>query len=143
MEKRRELRISLDEPVTVTILGHQEIRNKARFPARARNLSGRALALDMPNPAPIGAALKIQVADTILLGEVSYCQPRGESYLVGVELDQALNDIATLAETLQEFADAAGASSAAGSLQPEPVHVLEQADRQRRHRQHQKLRRLH
>ena len=139
MDKRRQSRISRDEPVTVTVLGADAMRHDARFSARTRNLSGRGLVLDMPHPPPIGAALKIQVADTILLGEVVYCQPQGDSYKVGVELDQVVNDIANLAETLHEFGEVAGP---APPSQTQPVHALEKADRQHRYtQQHQQPRR--
>ena len=73
--------------------------------ARTRNSSGRGLALEISQPVPLHSALKIEIEDSILLGEAIYCRQEGDAYLIGVELDQVLHGLAELGRNLQEFED--------------------------------------
>jgi len=43
-----------------------------------------------------GSAVKVEADNTIALGEVSYCHPEGEGYVVWVELLQTLHDVAEM-----------------------------------------------
>jgi hypothetical protein len=50
-----------------------------------------------------GAALKIELADTLILGEVVYCRPRDPGFYTGIALEQALyhtRDLAVLGRRL-------------------------------------------
>ena len=100
MNQRRETRFTIDQPVTVTVLGDHPVEH----PARVKNASGRGLALELEDPVPPGAALKIQFDDSIVLGEAVYCRAAAGSYFIGVELDQMLCSLSQLGRKLQEFA---------------------------------------
>ena len=101
MDQRREPRLVADQSVAVTVLGDQE----TRLTARVKNASGRGLAIEMPVKVAPGTALKIELDDSILLGEAVYCQSGPESHLIGVELDQVLCGLSELGKRLQEFAE--------------------------------------
>ncbi len=100
MEQRREPRFTTDQPVTVTVLGPCEQRHEAKV----KNASGRGLALEMPEAVAPGTALKIELDDSVVLGEAVYCRREPESHLIGVELDQVLCGLTELGRKLQEFA---------------------------------------
>jgi hypothetical protein len=99
MDSRQEPRFEITQEISVTLLGDPEIV----APAKAINLSGRGMAFESSRPLPLGSAVKIELADTLLLGEVIYCRCDGTSYQVGIALEQALNHtrgLAALAERL-------------------------------------------
>ncbi|HWB85200.1 MAG TPA: PilZ domain-containing protein [Bryobacteraceae bacterium] len=100
MEQRREPRFTVDQPVAVTLLGEREVRATATV----KDASGRGLGLTLTHAVKLGTALKIEIEDAILLGEVVHCQPaEGGGYLIGVELHQALYTTAELRELAKEF----------------------------------------
>ncbi|MBZ5625307.1 MAG: PilZ domain-containing protein [Acidobacteriia bacterium] len=122
MNKRREPRFEADQSVVVTVLGDHELRHAALV----KNASGRGIAIEMPAAVAIGAALKIECDDSILLGEAVYCKAGPGSHLVGVELDQMLCGLTELGKRLQEFA----AEAPSGREVPYAIK-----HRQRQHRQ--------
>ena len=70
MEMRLQRRLEIDEPVHVTVLDASD----ASFLGRITNYSGNGLGLATQGTAPVGAALKVELKDTLLLGEVCYCR---------------------------------------------------------------------
>ena len=99
MNQRRETRLQTNQPVQITVFGQPEIRLQARI----QNVSGRGLGLELERPLKTGSALKIELEDAILLGEVIYCRDQGTSHYVGVELEHALWGLAELATALRSF----------------------------------------
>ena len=71
--------------------------------AVVKNASGCGLGLGMQSAIRSGAAVKIEVEDTILLGEAVYCRQEQHYFLVGVVLKQALYGSADLARLADEF----------------------------------------
>jgi hypothetical protein len=59
-------------------------------------VSGHTMQLRLPKPVGIGRAVKVEAEDTISLGEVSYCRPEGDAYVVWVDLMQALHHVGEL-----------------------------------------------
>jgi len=100
MDQRREPRFVADQPVVVTVLGDSERSHKGRI----RNESGRGLLIEVPHELPMRSALRIEVDNSILLGEVVYCRGSNGLFLLGVELDQVLCGLAALNKRLLEFA---------------------------------------
>jgi len=100
MDLRREQRFAVDQPVTVTILTDGE----RAYQATIKNGSGLGLALEMPVPVTPGAALKIILGDTMLLGDAIYCGPQRNAYLIGVLLESQLTELSRLGRILREFA---------------------------------------
>ncbi len=99
MEPRQEPRFETDQEIAVTLLGIVE----AVFPARIVNLSGKGMCLQTSQSLVPGAAVKIELADTLVLGEVIYCRPQEPGYQVGIALEQALyhtRELAALAARL-------------------------------------------
>jgi len=101
MNERREPRFEVEQEIPITIFGEPDIR----LPARIRNFSPRGIGLEMKGPVAAGSALKLELDDTLLLGEVIYCRDDGDSFYVGVELEHALYCLAELADALGSFTD--------------------------------------
>ncbi len=112
MEQRREPRFEADQAVAVTLLGPTEMKQAARV----KNASGRGLALEMRSPVAPGTALKIEIEDSVVLGEAVYCRSAKDLHLVGVELDQMLCGLTELGRKLQEFAADGSGSQVAHTL---------------------------
>jgi hypothetical protein len=112
MNQRREPRLETDQSVWITLFGEPDIR----LPARIKNVSARGIGLELQGPVAIGTALKFELDDALLLGEIIYCREDGDSFYVGVELEQALCGLADLADALRAFSD-----SPSNLQQAEPV----------------------
>jgi hypothetical protein len=100
MDKRRDPRFQADQPVVVTVLSDPQIR----MDARVKDASGRGLGLVTPAPVVPGAAIRIELDDTIVLGEAIYCRDEPDGYFIGVELDQVLVGLTELSRNLAAFA---------------------------------------
>src|SRR5665647_471090 len=70
MNQRRDPRFEINQSVWITLFGEPDIR----LPARIKNVSSRGIGLDLQGPVAIGTALKFEVDDCLLLGEVIYCR---------------------------------------------------------------------
>jgi hypothetical protein len=101
MNERREPRFETNQPIWITLFGEPDIR----LPARIKNVSARGIGLQLQGPVAIGTALKFELDDALLLGEVIYCREDEASFYVGVELEQALCGLAQLAKALNAFSD--------------------------------------
>jgi hypothetical protein len=99
MERRREPRLKPEQAVLVTILDD----SGQHMEAVVQDASGRGLGLLAPRPIEPGKALKIQLEGAMLLAESVYCQAAGSGFYVGVELDQILDGLTSLARSLEEF----------------------------------------
>ena len=93
MDRRREVRVTADQIVRVTALGKYPLQ----MDGIAVDLSGRGLRILVPDAVDPGDAVKIDLEDTLLLGEICYCKPRDYGYIVGIEVDQVLSGLADLA----------------------------------------------
>jgi|SRR6185295_9431348 len=97
MGQRRDFRFDTDQAVGLIVLGGVS-QNDVRLNASMTNLSGRGLSLTTESSVPVGAAVRIDVNDNILLGEVCHSRQTGPStFICGVHLEQALNSVEDLA----------------------------------------------
>lgn len=100
MDQRREPRFAVNQLIAVTVLGE----NPRQETAQVKNASSRGLAIQIPGPVAPGTAVKIEIEDSLVLGEAVYCRPQPDGHLVGIELDQVLCGLTELGRRLQEFA---------------------------------------
>jgi hypothetical protein len=59
-------------------------------------LDGHTMQVKLAKRVDIGCAVKVETDNTLSLGEVSYCRPEGDGYLVWVDVMQAMHDVAEL-----------------------------------------------
>jgi hypothetical protein len=106
MEQRAEARFAIDQPVAVVVLEGKEIRETAHV----RNVSAAGLQLVSESAIPAGSAIKIELDNSLALGEVVYCRSEGEHFVLGVRLEHVLNGLAELQRRLMEFVEEPAAS---------------------------------
>ncbi len=99
MEQRRDERIQFDRDAWITIYGNVE----RRIPGQVRNVSGRGIGLEVDEEVTPGSALKVEIGDVMMLGEVIYCSHDGLTYYLGIELDQAVHSLVALSTSVREF----------------------------------------
>ena len=112
MNQRRKPRFETEQSIWVTFFGEPDVR----LAARIKNVSVRGIGLELQGPVAIGTALKIELDDSLVLGEVIYCREDETSFYVGVILEQALCGLGDLAKALRAFAD-----TPSGPQQTDPV----------------------
>jgi hypothetical protein len=97
MGQRRDFRFDTNQAVGLTILGGLS-QQDTRLQGCMVNLSGRGLSLTTESNVPLGSAIRIDVNDQILLGEVCHSRQTGpSSFICGVQLEHALNSVEDLA----------------------------------------------
>jgi hypothetical protein len=72
---------------------------------RIKNVSVRGVGLELRCRIAAGAAIRIDLKDALLLGEVIFCREDTESYYAGVELEHALFGLRELQLALDGFSD--------------------------------------
>ena len=119
MGQRRDFRFETKQPVGLTILGRLSQDANIFLPACIVNLSGRGLSLTTESCVPVGSAVRIDINDNILLGEVCHSRQTGPSaFVCGVQLEQALTDVHDLSRLMSRLMGES--RRAAGS--PAPVN---------------------
>ncbi len=93
----------MDEPITLTVLDDAGVRVVA---ARGVDLSGRGMRVRAPIAVAAGSAVKVETQDALFLGEVCHCALEGESYVIGLDLDQALSGLLDLARSREALCEA-------------------------------------
>jgi PilZ domain len=87
MERRKEPRLRLKQPVILTLL---EAKSRRFIEACVTDISGGGVQLRVPMPLPCGATIEIEGGNTLILGEVCRCEPADGAYTVGVQVSQTL-----------------------------------------------------
>jgi len=87
MELRRDPRFQTEEEVRVTLLDRPE----DSLAGKVRDLSARGMGLVLREKLPAGTLIRVEWSDTLLLGEVIYCQRQGEEFIAGIEVDEFVN----------------------------------------------------
>jgi hypothetical protein len=100
MDKRAEPRVNAEKKVEVTVLGDQPVT----FPARVVNLSGRGMRLLSDHALGVGFPVGVEWDDSLLLGDVCYCESTPEGYAIGLELEQRLLQTADLVRLAGQMA---------------------------------------
>jgi PilZ domain len=92
-DQRLEQRFAASTSVAVTILG---VLGEPKFLGVIVDMSGSGLRLNLPLPVPLGAPVKIETGDMLMLGEVVRCEPAGQTFSVGIAVSQSLTALAEL-----------------------------------------------
>jgi hypothetical protein len=94
VERRKEQRISSHEPVRVTILGEQQTNVEGRL----INRSGNGIGIAVPSLIAPGTLLRVDIEDSILLGEVSHWRKHKGEIQIGVQIEHVLANLRQLAK---------------------------------------------
>ena len=90
MNRRSRTRFKTDLTATVTCSDTPGLTTKARL----ADLSVHGLSLIVDKELSIGAAAKVQWGNVMFVGELVYCQPHGDEYLVGLKVEDPVYETA-------------------------------------------------
>jgi hypothetical protein len=101
VEKRREDRYSANCPVQLTILGvDPKGSNDRTVNGIVQDCSGRGMRIQLAERLHAGSAVRLDMDDQIVLGEVCYCQQSGDQFAIGLELEQSLTNLHDLTKLM-------------------------------------------
>jgi hypothetical protein len=93
VERRKEHRIEMNQEVTVTVLSEPD---RLPFQALAVDISGHGMRILSALPVPYQAAVKVEAADLLLLGEVVRVQQSEHGSIVALKLLHSLDALGDL-----------------------------------------------
>jgi hypothetical protein len=99
LDQRQAERRQVSLPASVTLVGAQS----QVLHGTIRNLSEGGTQILLDEPLPSSTLVKIEYEDSLLLGEVVYCQPEQSAWLVGIKIEHGLFELTALAAALQGF----------------------------------------
>ena len=99
MEQRKQVRVPVQRPVKLTVLGDSPMEMEGYL----SNISGRGLRMTLSEAIPVNAAIRVDVDNSMLLGEVCYCEPFGGQWAVGLEMEQSLSDLSGLCRLVERL----------------------------------------
>lgn len=108
--------------VRLTILGDEE----TPLSARLEDVSGRSALLRIPRRVPLNVAVRVDLDDALLLGEICYCSPINEDFRIGLVIDQTLTGIEDILALSRALMDEQGQSG-----QREHTDAMHQRSNQR------------
>ena len=94
MDRRRETRFQTNTQARITILG----QNAPVLAGVVVSVSSGGMRLSVSGPVPQNAAIKIEWADGLALGEVCWCRPEAQGLSIGVRLEHSLGCLGELEE---------------------------------------------
>jgi hypothetical protein len=100
-ERRSEPRFEAQEPVILTLLSESGIK----LSALAIEMSGNGMRLLLHRAITVGATVKLEGHDSMILGEVCYCQPHAKGFFVGLKLQHVLSNMNELAKLNRRLLD--------------------------------------
>jgi hypothetical protein len=73
--------------------------------ARVSDFSGRGMRLLSPVPISPGSPVRIDIGDSLMLGEICYCREDEGGFSLGVILEQVLRGLTELARNVDRLTD--------------------------------------
>lgn len=98
MDRRRQLRLSANQAVSIVVLGD----NEARYSATVKDFAGRGLGVATPVRLLVGAAVAVECGDCLLLGEVVHTREAGNTFITGLKLELGLTGLVELQRLFAE-----------------------------------------
>lgn len=97
MERRQSPRLPAEEPIVVTRLS-PDAQSGLSTPLAARIVerSTDGFRVELPEAIPQGMLVRLDLADSLLLGEVTWCAKAGALYYAGVRIEQSLEHMGDL-----------------------------------------------
>jgi len=90
MNRRNRTRFKTD--LTVNVRCSDILTGNCK--ARLSDLSVHGLSLILRQKLPTGTLVQVQWGSVTFMGELVYCQPRGEEFLVGLKVDDPVYETA-------------------------------------------------
>lgn len=117
MQRTKEVRFESGQSVLVDILSEENI-----LTGRIVKFEGRASCVELNRSVALGAPVRIDLDDCMLLGEVGNCTSVGEQYHIQIELSQIIPSMTNLARLVSAVMSE-GRSIAPAVAEPAPVRL--------------------
>lgn len=101
MDRRREPRFECQQPARII-----NLRNDETLDGWVINVSGRGMQVRLPRRLPVNTPVRLDYGDTLLLGDICYCQDDGDTALCGIILAHSLLGTSALASLMQRVTSA-------------------------------------
>src|SRR5579864_4189850 len=89
--------------IPVQVTGLDALRLEA--PARILDVSQKGMRLGMPESIPVGSLLRIQLEDSVIFGEVRYCEDRKSWFAIGIYVEEILIGASPLSRLVAQLLD--------------------------------------
>lgn len=123
MELRSDTRLHATL-IPVQVAGLEALRFES--PARILDVSHRGMRLGVSESVPVGSLLRVELEDSIIFGEVRYCENRETWFAIGLYVEEILigtSPLSRLVASLLEDAAPVSGCQPVAELQPEvPRH---------------------
>jgi len=120
VDRRREPRLAANQAALLTTLTEPCLKRSGTIV----NVAGRGINVSLEQPLPVDVPVRIDLDDTLALGEVCYCEPTEGRYSVGIQVDQILNGLESLLR-LNEALLGETPRNSSGENSPETAHSLQ------------------
>ena len=109
MERRTKIRFDVHQPLKAKVLGDGLNSEDQEIVGTLENISGSGLRIISECPLPLGAAIQIDLTDSMVLAEVRYVGPHEPHVLtpeiprfaIGLEMKEILNQMSQLATLIE------------------------------------------
>ena len=99
MDRRSEPRFEAQKSILLTLLEERSIS----LPALTVDMSGSGMGFILNRAIPLGALVKVESDDVLILGVVSHCSLQSNGFLVGLELKQWVGNLEELTNLNQRY----------------------------------------
>ena len=96
-QRRKQLRLSAEQTVQLTVLGANEVS----IIGQVVNVSGSGVGLLVDCAVEPGSPIQMDLGTSVLIGEVRYCQAKEGRFTIGVQLEKPINSVSDLNRVLR------------------------------------------
>ena len=109
MERRSKIRFDISQPLSAKLIGNGVTTQDQIINGFLENISGSGLRIISDTPLPAGAAIQINLPDSMILAEVRYSEaaephplrPDEKRYAIGLSMQEVLSDMSQLARMVE------------------------------------------
>ena len=109
MERRSKIRFDISQPLSAKLIGNGVTTQDQVINGILENISGSGLRIISDTALPAGAAIQINLPDSMILAEVRYSEPAEphplrpdeKRYAIGLSLQEVLSDMSQLARMVE------------------------------------------
>jgi hypothetical protein len=103
LDRRFAPRFTANQAVQVTLLEG----SADRMPGVITDVSGGGMRIVLDGPLPnalaMDAPVRVDLPDSMVLGEVCYCQRHGDGFAIGIQMQHSLLNLAELTRLRSQF----------------------------------------